>query len=1215
MAFSRKKMNRLFSLLFLLFTSYSDCISPLRSSELNFSELPFYIKDPDSYTMYLVDSSRITLDRTPPPSVPKDYMPYFRANLFEENEATFSQDPPQSIKKWIKISKSLDNSFLVARLMMPNLSRPEHFLERISASLSTDIANGQPIRENHTPDLGDFSFSGGMVIFPQKEGYATIFTFGNAWRTLLNPYVIVPKWGLRVVASEGFCDPQQIREIAASYFRNPIPSKRKERSAAAEDISRFEIEVASEDIESLRVRPNSSYGMKRIVKGDDYLNFCVTKRDKENPGATFTSLQRVSTYFFNLSMQDSFVIHRNLRHFVDDELMEEKLVRALSEQLLTLMRSKEAIHSLFLHDWIWSFFNKKVLRFGEDKTTQIYDHFSSVKTLQCPIKISTVQGNYSSYEPIGRLLYSLPIEHEDRFYRYDRGMWFYVDASRFEAIKKVMRSFKVSSQDLGLPGYCLDDLMGDRKDYGELRYNRRAVSHLNTRPGHQAYLIDRLNIPLKKGGGHIFEFGDIFLIRDNQYYIIHVKRAGASALSHHQEQLERSASYLGTVLNRKANTSLFLKASIQELLCEYGLKEPKSQKGSFQEALKGRRGKGRALGSLLATPDNESQEKPDQNLLSFKRAVLGILRETDSINFFNQHLKAFCEALDVLFLCVQEGKIDLDKEPNSAKIQIRSFIKRARSAIEGGTALFSNGLLKELKQKKVTFVLAIVDDRAVNQFVDEEIKKEQKDLKKKEAREAILNRFRHKKSRFVEHVKQDKTGSLFKSQDLWGLDRTRMAVQRQGFPFLVVVTNEYKDETWDAFGSTTDSFGVGEETDVDKNKENLLEQTREIPFPKRTHTTTKENCNKIVSHMRLHPGKKYTIEEIAAAKNLEIKKVNTLLKKLYPLKVLQRDKRGNSYQYFLSEDYKTPVNSEYISISETGSSSTKSADASGTNPRIKKEPRTLKDVFRRAPLFNGTFLDPYVAQKIEFHGTPNPIQGLFDQYLTCPTIGDGNCFFHAILTEPGETSQEVSCRASGLREQFYHTIQEDDDYAKRFAPLLYEHYLGLWGSGEREDIPSAIRTLFQENDKYVEAQNTLKELGVDPLPPQISAPERHSTGYITDQISLDDIRAYMQRFCVLDGPSSYVSVRGGTLCPAEALAILGEKKVNIFTCDKDTGQLSLYKAMPTLEQATKNDISKFPIINILHTGDHYVRLFNPSESKLHHDQCLQIMKNSGYEGI
>jgi hypothetical protein len=433
-----------------------------------FSHLPFYTKDPDSYTMYLVDRSRITSGNVSASSVPENYMPYFRSTLFEEANANFSEDPPQGTKRWIRITQSLDPSFLIARLMMPHSSSPERFLERISAPLS---AERLPHPEGcHTQDSSDFSFSAGMIIFPQNERYATIFTLGNAWRSLLNPYAIVPRWGLRIVASKGFCDPSQIREIAASYFRNPIPSKRNERSAAVEDISRFGIEVGSEGIESLRVRPDSSYEMKRIVKGADYLNFCVTNRDKVNCETTFTSLKHISDYFFNMSMQDTFSIHRSLQCFVDDEIREERLISTLSNQLLTLIRSEEAKYNLFLHDWIWSFFDTKVLRFGETGTTQIHDHFNSVETLQSPIKISSLKGNHSSHEPIGRLLFSLPIEHEDRFYRYDRGMWFYVDASRFEAIKKVMRSFKRASSELGLPEYCLDDLMGDRKDYAELRY-------------------------------------------------------------------------------------------------------------------------------------------------------------------------------------------------------------------------------------------------------------------------------------------------------------------------------------------------------------------------------------------------------------------------------------------------------------------------------------------------------------------------------------------------------------------------------------------------------------------------------------------------------------------------------------------------------------------------------------------------------------------------
>lgn len=1209
----RRNMKSLFLLLH--FTGYVLCTFPLNSAKLNFSELSFYINDPDSYTVYLADRSRITPDRVPSSDVltPR-YTPYFRADLFEEGKATFSQTSPQSAKKWIRISESPDNSFLIARLMMPNSSSAEGFLERISTPLLAGGQNEQLPEEGQTPDLDDFSFSGGMIIFPQNERYATIFTLGSAWKTLLNPYVIVPRWGLRVVASEDFCNPRQIREIAASYFRNPIPSKRKERSAEVEDISRFGIEVASEGIESLRVRPASSYGMKRIVKGADYLNFCVVKRDKTNPDTTFASLRSVSTYLFNLSMESSFSIHKNLRCFVDGESQKE-VVNALSEKLLRVIRSEEdgynPKYALFLHDWIWGLFDTKVLRFGEGKTTQIHDHFSSVKTLQSPIKITTVKGNRSSYEPVGKLLYSLPIEHEGRFYRYDRGMWFDVDASRFEAIKKVMRSFKKSSQDLGLPEYCLDDLMGDRKDYPELRYNKRAVRHLNSLPNHQAYLIDRLNISLKKGGGHIFEFGDIFLIKNKQYYIIHVKRANADALSHHREQVERSADYL-TTLDREANASFFLKASIEDLLREHKLKGSKKQEDLFQKNLKGRHATSRRLEVILETPEVEPVEESAKTLFTFKRLVLRILRETSSVDFFNQHVDAFCEALDVLFFCVQDGKIDLGKESSNTETQISSFIERARLAIEGGTALFSNGLLKKSNQKKVTFVLAVVDDRGVEQFVDTEIKKEDKKLERNQAKKIVLDRFRNEQSRFIELMKQDRINSLFNSQDLWGLDRTRMAVQNQGFPFLLVVTNEYKDETWDAFGPIGDSLEEAEEVKEEKEKVEPLEQSKEIPFPKGIQVKTKEACNKIVAHMRDNPSKKYTVNEIESIKILDIDNARTPLEKLFELKVLQKEKHSRSFRYFLNEVYKTPVNSESLSTLGTGSSVAVPSASSETHALIKKEPFSLEAAFKRTSLLSVASLNSHISQKIVSNEIPNDAQGLFAEYLTCPTIGDGDCFFHAAVTEPGEAPEVVSARASTLREQFYNLIQTDDVYARRFAPLLYEHYSGLRGTPGSENIPSSIRTLFQEDDEYVAARRTLIELGVNPLPAQISSEQRHSVEHITNQISLDNIRTYMERFRVVGGPRTYIPFRKGTFCPAEALSLLGGKRVNIFTYNKNTHQLDIYKEATAPATIPNVDISNFPIINILHAGDHYIRLLNPAESGLHKSQSQQIMRNSGH---
>lgn len=75
-----------------------------------------------------------------------------------------------------------------------------------------------------------------------------IYTFGDAWKSLLNHYVIFPRWGLRIVSSKIFFNPSTVREISARYYRNAIPSMHKERSAKVANLETFSIEVGSEGI-------------------------------------------------------------------------------------------------------------------------------------------------------------------------------------------------------------------------------------------------------------------------------------------------------------------------------------------------------------------------------------------------------------------------------------------------------------------------------------------------------------------------------------------------------------------------------------------------------------------------------------------------------------------------------------------------------------------------------------------------------------------------------------------------------------------------------------------------------------------------------------------------------------------------------------------------------------------------------------------------------
>ncbi len=193
---------------------------------------------------------------------------------------------------------------------------------------------------------------------------------------------------------------------------------------------------------------------------------------------------------------------------------------------------------------------------------------------------------------------------------------------------------------------------------------------------------------------------------------------------------------------------------------------------------------------------------------------------------------------------------------------------------------------------------------------------------------------------------------------------------------------------------------------------------------------------------------------------------------------------------------------------------------------------------------------------------------LFSRIQTTP---DGDCFFHALITEPEEEFNDVKKRITELRERLYqHYLQGNN--REDIVNLIYEEYIG-----NHDCAPKHIRTLLNENQPL----ETIKP-------------------FITDY----EIERYVSRYRQNRGVKSYIPARQDDLeCPAKILAKMTQTPVIIYTYNKSKQK---YDILTRAINESEN------IVHILLDGGHYTRLITKTASQHQLQQAIQISKNSNY---
>jgi len=694
---------------------------------IEFDALPFHKSHPETYSLLMVDSSRVPFSAKASWKDHKEFADigptFLRSTLVSDEEISFAKSSEQakSKAKWVrKHTKKLATDkgkphqpYFVVQLLKQN--------QKLRAlNLIEALTPGVLEKPN------EFTLQAALIIFPYQKEQAMVYGFGK-WNMLLNPYCIIPQWGLRMLASSNMCNPDAVKRILATHHRTSNPSSRSEKAAKMTKIENFAIEVGSEGLDSMSALPKKSYKTSHLIAGRDYLQFTVnpeTDSDQVAPAQTIKSLEQIATHFLKLT-NEGLQIHGRMKEFIDEEIKEKKTIALLNTILLNLIKSKDGRLQVFIHTSLWGEQQTKTLLFGDTKARSLFDVLASASPTSSPkVKVWNNKHDTSEEVDILRFLYSLPIEHEENFYRFERGNWYAVDASRFESIKRIMRGTRLPQGSLQLPSYSFKDTeRSDTKtvDYKEANYNARVVEVVNKVKGWEATLLDRLTVSIG-GGGHRFEFADLLLRNNGHFYIVHVKRAKIKQLSHQREQVERSADFLATELKRSKTQDLLLKGVINGL---YQLYELPSKKAPKQGA---RLTKGNQFQRLAKGFDQKKKtfkEKVDSTLLSVRKKDEKILSEfkqaiSDQIDyeFFDDHQEELVVSLDALFDCIvflsSKAKA---KDPKEIKEIAAEFFDAVKQAIQAQKILFQDGILKKKDLNKITIVLAVIDDRNIERLL------------------------------------------------------------------------------------------------------------------------------------------------------------------------------------------------------------------------------------------------------------------------------------------------------------------------------------------------------------------------------------------------------------------------------------------------------------------------------------------------------------------
>jgi len=638
-----------------------------------------------------------------------------------------------------------------------------------------------------------------MVLFPvdpveDHPDEMLAYLLGN-WQLLLNTTSIVPLFGLRVTTSIGVAckigeqgkDISTIKEITKETHRRSNPQRNtltQQRILCS--LRDFDITPGSDGLEKVKLMPAPNWG-RALLDGDDCFKFRLHSKAKKPNKIGNTKRFNILYAMHDIAKEVYAIysrgnIHEDFLAYIDEAVSEE-LQESLNENLRgNWQKYFKKDHLLYVHWTVW-------LRARNDDDISAIGKRIREEGFEAGIEIG--RQHYTA----AQLVRSLPLhfrssEGGSNYYWFDRGRWYQIAESRFDAIKKQLQEVTVNQEELFLPDFSRDT---DSEDYKELAYNKAAVAAMRALIGdgksvREALLLDRENVSLGDRGDK-FEFADILMQReDGKYFLIHVKREAAGEFDHHRTQAERCALFLGENLDRSALPSILIASKLHDFYKTY-ISLPTEEKVD----LKATNGK-----KIVEQPRSSDfwikfKNRRAETKHSDQKAAKGAARQKKRVDDFVSFVIE-----DILNVRKKERQfIRRIVESGDIKPLVKRFepygdtFGRCLDALEDYILYGIKNRVTDAEMDSFLVSLDRID--FVGRFLGDTLNLLERHPILVKDHQGILSRKEKKNITIVLAIIGDGAGNTdFHRQQLWGIDQTRRLVERHEFEFQVVFI---KDQT------------------------------------------------------------------------------------------------------------------------------------------------------------------------------------------------------------------------------------------------------------------------------------------------------------------------------------------------------------------------------------------------------------------------------------
>jgi hypothetical protein len=287
------------------------------------------------------------------------------------------------------------------------------------------------------------------------------------------------------------------------------------------------------------------------------------------------------------------------------------------------------------------------------------------------------------------------------------------------------------------------------------------------------------------------------------------------------------------------------------------------------------------------------------------------------------------------------------------------------------------------------------------------------------------------------------------------------------------------------------------------------------------------------------------------------------------------------------------------------------------------------------PLQPSDLLEPFVCLTVYYGDEKPQLPGLFDKYVVGPTIGKGECFFHAGFTEFGQTKDAVEAKATKIRSALPTVVRSKPEYIDlmraevlaelKTSPNKYkekgkEQYKDLLAKIEENTRHEIAREyvrmylaeelsqgLFKKPHKELleDEKNSIQDEVLVRIPVYLKNRQLYTDDEIKAGISDAIVEQYVSRYSVNTGDAScYVEFPVGrniATSIANIIASSNDVFIHCFMFDKEKKVLSYVSSIGVPTSVT--------IVSILYFHQHFWTLYHPDMPEVRKNGMIQAAFN------